>query len=68
MTVEVLKFFILDVVILGSVLFLSFSMGLAVLNGGSFMLGTHALMFWEALTYSTLGIIGSTTGYYLLHK
>ena len=60
--------FILDILILGPILFISFSMGLAVLNGGAFMLGTHALVYWEAITYSVIGIITSLSGYYYLHK
>ena len=53
--------FTLYTVILGSILFLSFSMGLAVLNGTTFVLGTHVLAYWEAIIYSVLGVTSVVT-------
>lgn len=47
---------VLNLFIIGPCFFLASTMGLAVLTGGTFTIGTHMLMYWEAIVYSVTGM------------
>lgn len=55
----------MNLIIIGPCFFLAATMGLAIITGGTFTVGTHMLMFWEGITYSIFGLIASLYAFYI---
>lgn len=60
MNLEVIDKFVINMGIIGPCFFIASTMLLAVLFGGTFTVGTHVLMYWEAIVYGVVGIAATS--------
>ena len=56
---KVLESGVMNLFIIGPCFFIAATMGMAIITGGTFTVGTHLLMYWEGITYSVIGVIAS---------
>lgn len=54
--------------VIGPAFFVSASLFLAIITGGTFTLGTHTLAYWEGIIYGLVGITVSIYSFFVVNK
>lgn len=56
---------VMNLIVIGPCFFIAATMGLAIITGGTFTVGTHLLMYWEGIVYSIVGLVASCYAFYV---